>query len=198
LQEGLIQRFTMPHSKEEALALCESFPGALVMGCGRDRFPPEGFDLGNSPAALMGRDLHGQRIIQCTPNGTQGIARSVSADTPLASSFVCARATAAYIQRRSSAEITFVITGPEGEDRTCAEYIARLLSDDIPGVAQWQEDLQNTWQRRIRKDVAAGGITKAIGAGFEADLNCCTSLDRFDFAMVARRQKELLVMEGMC
>lgn len=181
---------------EEALVLRERFPDALVIGSGRDRFPPTGFDFGNSPAALMGCDFHGRRIIQYTPNGTRGIVRSDGAKALLASSFVCAGATAEYIKRLSPAEVTFVITGAEDEDRDCAKYIAGLLGDEMPDVAKLLEKLRNVWLRRIRDDVATGGITEEIGAGFEADLECCTSLDRFNFAMVVRRQEKLLVMEA--
>jgi 2-phosphosulfolactate phosphatase len=181
---------------KEALALRERFPDALVMGCGTDRFPPEGFDFGNSPAALMGCDLHDRRIIQCTPNGTRGIVRSEGAEALLASSFVCAGATAEYIRRLSPIDVTFVITGSEGEDRDCAEYIAGLLGDEMPDVAMLLAKLRDVWLRRFRADVAAGRITEEIAAGFEADLACCTSLDRFNFSMVVRRQQELLVMEA--
>jgi hypothetical protein len=55
--------------------------------------PAELFDFGNSPAALLGRDLCGRRIIQYTPNGTRGVVRSVKAETLLTGSFVCAGAT---------------------------------------------------------------------------------------------------------
>jgi 2-phosphosulfolactate phosphatase len=190
------QDITPANTVKEALALRERFPDALVMGSDRDRFPPEGFDFGNSPAALIGRDLHGRRIIQYTPNGTRGIVRSDGAETLLASSFVCARATAEYIKQLSPTKVTFVATGSEGEDRDCAEYIAGLLGDEMPDVANLLEGLRNIWVRRIRADVATGDITAEIGAGFEADLECCTSLNRFNFAMVVRRQEELLVMEA--
>jgi 2-phosphosulfolactate phosphatase len=185
------------NTAKEALALRERFPDALVMGCDRDRFPPEGFDFGNSPAALIGRDLRGRRMIQYTPNGTQGVVRSEGAESLLASSFVCAGATAEYIRRLSPTDVTFVITGPEGEDRDCAEYIAGLLGDEMPDVAMLLEELRDVWLRRFRADVAAGRITEAMGAGFEADLDCCTSLDRFNFAMGVRRQEGLLVMEAV-
>jgi 2-phosphosulfolactate phosphatase len=181
---------------KEALALHERFPDALVMGCDSDRFPPEGFDFGNSPAALIGRDLHGRRIIQYTTNGTRGIVRSDGAETLLASSFVCARATAEYIKQLSPTEVTFVITGRESEDRDCAAYIAGLLGDEMPDVANLLEGLRHIWLPRIRADVATGGITAEIGAGFEADFECCTSLDCFNFAMVVRRREGLLVMEA--
>jgi 2-phosphosulfolactate phosphatase len=179
-----------------ALALRARFPDALVMGSDSDRFPPAGFDLGNSPAELSGADLHGRRIIQYTPNGTRGIVRSAGAETLLASSFVCARATVEYIKRLSPARVTFVVTGAEGEDRDCAGYMAGLLGEEMPAVANLLEGLRKIWVGRIRADVTAGGITAEIGALFEADLECCTALNRFDFAMVVRRQEDLLVMEA--
>jgi len=66
----------------------------------------------------------------------------------------------------------------------------------MPDVTNLLEGLRHIWLRRIRADVATGGITAEIGAGFEADLECCTSLDRFNFAMVVRRREGLLVMEA--
>jgi 2-phosphosulfolactate phosphatase len=109
-------------SAEEALALRGQFPGALVMGMGELAGPPaEGFDCGNSPAALMEIDLRDRRVIQCTPNGTQGIVCSEKAETLLASSFVCAGATARYLKQQAPSSVTFVSTGPEGEDQACAK-----------------------------------------------------------------------------
>jgi 2-phosphosulfolactate phosphatase len=180
---------------EDALALRKRFPDAMVMGADKDRFPPAGFDFGNSPAAFIGRDLHGRRLIQYTTNGTRGIVRSARAKTLLASSFVCARATAEYIKHLAPTEVTLVMTGAEGEDRDCAAYIAGLLGNEMPAVANLLEGLRHKWLRRIRADVAARGITAELGAGFEADLECCTSLDCFNFAMVVRRWDGLLVME---
>jgi 2-phosphosulfolactate phosphatase len=180
---------------KEALALRERFPDALIMGSDRDRFPPKGFDLGNSPAALIGRDLHGRRIIQYTPNGTRGIVRSDGAETLLAGSFVCARATAEYIKQLSPTRVTFVATGSEREDRDCAAYMAGLLGDALPDAANLLGELRNVWLRRIRADVVTGGLTAEIGAGFEADLECCTSLNCFNFAMAVQRREGLRVME---
>jgi 2-phosphosulfolactate phosphatase len=134
-------------------------------------------------------------VIQYTTNGTRGIVRSEGAETLLAGSFVCARATAEHIKQLSPGKVTFVITGAEREDRDCAEYIAGLLGAEMPDVAKRLERLRTTWLQRIRADVAQGDLTPEIGDGFEADLACCTALDRFDFAMVVRRRDGLLVME---
>src|SRR5690242_17004327 len=95
---------------EEALALRARFPGALAMG-EVGGLPIPGFDFGNSPADLAGHDLHGRRIIQRTSAGTQGMVLSRRAETLLAASFVCAGATARYLQRAAPECVTFVITG---------------------------------------------------------------------------------------
>lgn len=184
---------------EKVWTLSEQFPGALVMGAEVKLGgpPAKGFDLGNSPAALIGRDLGGQRIIHCTPNGTRGIVRSVQAETLLASSFVCAGATVRYIKCHSPARVTFVSTEPEGEDRACAEYMAALLRDETPDVAAVLSDIHATASQDMRAYVARGTWTEARGARLRADLDCCLSLDRFDFVMLVKRQEELLVIEAV-
>jgi 2-phosphosulfolactate phosphatase len=183
-------------STEEALALHGQFPNALAMGMGELGGPPaEGFDLGNSPAALMARDLHGRRVIQCTPNGTRGIVRSAKAETLLASSFVCAGATIRYIQRRLPARVTFVSTDQDGADQACAEYMAALLRDETPDVATLLGRIRDGARRDFRSFVSRGIWTEAQGDRLKADLDCCLSLDRFNFAMLVQRRNGLLVME---
>src|SRR5688572_6796168 len=97
-------------SVEEALTLRDYFSGSLVMGEVGGQRPP-GFDFGNSPVALAQADLEGRRIIQRTSAGTQGLVRSLWADALLAASFVCAGATARYIEQQKPAAVTFVSTG---------------------------------------------------------------------------------------
>jgi len=185
-------------SAEEALALRERFPGALLMGMGElDGPPAEGFDFGNSPAALLAHDLHGQRVIQCTPNGTRGIVRNAEAETLLASSFVCAGATVRYIKQRLPAQITFVSTEETGEDQACAEYMAALLRGETPDAATVLGHIHDNALQDFRTYVSEGIWAKAKGIALEADLACCLSLDRFDFAMVVQQRDGLLVMEAV-
>jgi 2-phosphosulfolactate phosphatase len=185
-------------STEEALALREQFPDALVVGRGKLGGPPAvGFDLGNSPTVLMTHDLYGRRMIHCTPNGTQGIVRSAKAETLLASSFVCAGATVRYIQRQVPAHVTFVSTGQDGEDQACAEYMAALLRDETPDATTLLEGIRDGALRGFRSFVSRGIWTEAQGDRLKADLDCCLSLDRFDFAMLVQRQNGLLIMKAV-
>jgi 2-phosphosulfolactate phosphatase len=176
---------------EEALALRERFRGALVMG-EVDGLPVEGFDFSNSPADLAGRDLGGRRMIQRTSAGTQGVVRSLRAETLFASSFVCAAATARQLMRAAPACLTFVITGihPDrdgDEDAACADYLAALLRGETPDVTPFLQRVRDSVPGRIFADPARPEFPAA-------DLDYCTAVDRFDFAMLVERRDGLLIM----
>src|SRR5262245_35721190 len=136
---------------EEALSLSDHFPGSLVMGEVGGR-QPLGFDFGNSPAALIQADLSGRRIIQRTSAGTQGLVRSLCAETLLASSLVCAGATVNYIQQQKPVSVTFVSTGnnPQvDEDDACAYYLAALLQGETPDPQALLQELRG----RVPKEI---------------------------------------------
>ena len=185
-------------SIEEALAIRKLFPDALLMGMGELGGPAaEGFDSDNSPVALMDHNLFGRHAIQCTPNGTPGIVRSIKAETLLASSFPCARATADYLMRQSPTKVTFVITGGKGEDQDCAEYIAALLRNETPDAASALGKIRDAALKDFRAMISEGIWTEEKGTALEADLACCLSLDLFDFTMLVQRKDGLLVMEAV-
>jgi 2-phosphosulfolactate phosphatase len=177
---------------EEALALRERMPGALVMG-EVNGLPVTGFDLDNSPAALIACDLAGRRLIQRTSHGTQGAVRSHQAETLLAASLVCASATARYIRSLAPASVTFVITGDTtdrdgDEDAACADYIAALLQGERPDPLPFLQ--------RVRAAAAARHLAELPRPELSAaDLACCLAVDRFDFVLQVQRREGLLVME---
>ena len=176
---------------EEALALRQRFRGSLVMGEVGGK-QPDGFDLGNSPSALIRLDLSGRRIIQRTSAGTQGVVRSTQAEALLAASFVCADATAHYLQRQKPASVTFVATGvglhmDGDEDTACADYLAALLQGQSPDVTPYLERVRNSTDGRFFAEIPPRFPM--------SDLDCCLSVDRFDFAMVVEREDGLLTMK---
>jgi 2-phosphosulfolactate phosphatase len=176
---------------EEAFALRERFPGALAMG-EVDGLPIAGFDFGNSPGDLVGHDLAGRRLIQRTSAGTQGMVLSRRAELLLAASFVCAGATARFLQRAAPECVTFVITGIHptrdgDEDAACADYMAALLRGEQPDPAPFLRRVLDSDSGRIFADPAQPEFAVE-------DLAYCTALDRFDFAMLAERRDGLLIM----
>ncbi len=176
---------------EAAFALRERFPGSRIMG-EVGGLPVPGFDYDNSPSAMKGRDLKGIRLIQRTTAGTQGIVRSVRARIGYATSFVCAKATAACISIEAEPDVTLVITGKlEGrdgdEDAACAEYIAALLRGETPSAAPYLQ--------RVSRSTAGQKFVEPGHPFFPLeDVMCAVDLDRFDFAMRVTREADGLVM----
>jgi len=97
--------------------------------------------------------------------------------------------------------VTLVSTQPEEddsrarEDQECAEYVAALLRDETPDGMATLNRIRDVASRGFRALVSKGIWTEARRAVLEIDLDCCLTLDRFDFAMVVQRREGLLVME---
>jgi 2-phosphosulfolactate phosphatase len=176
----------------EAVALRERFPGALLVG-EVGGYPIEGFDFGNSPFELDGRALDGVRLIQRTTSGTRVAVESRNAEAILTASFVCAEATVQHILRLAPSSVALVVSGRDrpdggGDDLACADYLAARLRGEPAEVAPFLE--------RLRESSGARRFLDPAKTAFPIqDLELALQADRFDFAMVAARRDELLVLE---
>jgi 2-phosphosulfolactate phosphatase len=182
---------TLVSTVEEATRLRDQIPNALIMGEVMG-LPPEGFDFGNSPAAFLDVDLNNRHLIQRTSAGTQGVVNSSGAETLLASSFCCARATVDYIKIVSPKAVSFVITGlgPDGrgeEDLACAEYLEALLKDLNAN--------SDSYLKRVTESRAGQFFADPENIMFSwQDIECCLDIDRFNFALEISREDDRLVM----
>jgi 2-phosphosulfolactate phosphatase len=169
---------------EQALALKRDDPSLFLTG-EIDGRPIPGFDIGNSPSAILHLDLTGRRVVQRTSAGTQGANAAKAAREILLGSFVVAEATVRYLRARAQ-EVTVVAMGHAAaetadEDEACARYIASRLAGepiDIAAlVASLWEDEDPDWPDWFpRRD---------------AELAC--EVDRFAFALPVVREGGLLV-----
>ena len=181
-------------SAEEALKFKAGTPNSLAAG-EVGGLPPEGFDFGNSPTQTKELDLSGKVIVQSTGAGTKGIVRSVKAGTMLAASLVVANATAQFIRKIEPEAVTFVITGqyrPEhgDEDLACAEYLELLLKGQKPDPTPFIE--------RVFKSRDAIQHLDPKETGFPlSDLDLCTDIDAFDFAMPVTKENGRHVMRAI-
>jgi 2-phosphosulfolactate phosphatase len=175
---------------EEALALRSQIPNSKVMGEVYG-VRPDGFDFGNSPTYLVQEDLSGLTMIQRTTAGTQGVIRSQNAESLLAASFVVASATVSFVKRLGSEQVTFVITGQDfgggDEDFACANYLEALFKGNSP-------DPKPFLQRVLASQDASQHLDpNKIGFPL-TDLDYCTQIDKFNFAMPVRRDDGRLIM----
>ena len=165
-------------------ALVSTAPAPFLTGEVGGR-PVDGFDVGNSPAAIQGLDLAGRRVIQRSSAGTQGVVAATRAEEIVLGSFVTASATCRYLASRAEL-VTIVAMGDEGtrpaeEDEACAAYLEGLLEGRPvprpPAVLMrsgWEDRLWPEWFPRE-----------------DAELAC--DVDRFDFALPVSREAGLLI-----
>jgi 2-phosphosulfolactate phosphatase len=175
----------------EALSLRSQIPNSKVMG-EVGGIPPQGFDFGNSPTQIREQDFTGSTLIQRTGSGTQGAVRSKSADVLIAASFVVACSTIDHVCKLEPTEVTFVITGIDNndEDIACAEYLEAVMKGHQPDTKPF---IQRVYDSRD----AIPHLDPAQTVFPLSDLDFCTRIDNFDFAMPITREDGRLVMRAI-
>ncbi len=176
---------------DKALKMQNEYERAFIMG-EEGGFKPDGFDLSNSPAEILHRDLTGVTLIQRTSAGTQGLNQAIQADILLASSFVVAKATAQHLQRLNPPEVSFIITGDSlgrdgEEDRACATYIEALMR----GV---EVDPAPFINRARQSSVVRGFYSGKVQYLSQEDLDLSLKVDVLDFYLPVRRRISHLEM----
>lgn len=172
---------------DEALTLKGQISNSKVMG-EVGGLPPEGFDFGNSPTRILEHDLSGITLVQRTGAGTQGAVRAVHAEVMLATSLVVAEATMNFVREMKPDEITFVITGGMGndEDVVCAEFLEKQFTGQVMDANEV-----------IRRVIASRDALQHMPDHPQfpkSDLDYCSRINAFDFAMPIVRENGQLVM----
>jgi len=175
-------------SVDAAFALKRRFPDAFLMG-EVGGFKVDGFDHGNSPSELPRGAVRDRRIIQCTGSGTRCAVAASGADPLYLASLTVAGATARAVRAAPRVTLVAAMGDVEGDDAV-ADYIEGLLRDAPPPAAEIL--------RRVRESKAGLMIASGTYAQYpQGDLEVCTRLDAFDFAIRAGREDGLLVARAV-
>ena len=175
---------------DEALTLKSQISSSKAIG-EVGGIPPEGFDFGNSPTRILEHDLTSITLIQRTGAGTQGAVRAVNAEVMLATSFVVAGATVEYVLNLKPVEVSFVITGGmnNDEDVACADYLEKKFiglptNDDV-------------FIQRVHASRDAFQHMEEHPQFPYADLDYCSRINYFNFAMPIERNNGFLIMQAI-
>ncbi len=182
---------------EQALALRARGVGRYCMGeRGGER--PEGFDFGNSPLEVAAADLADQVLIQTTSNGTRGVSAAAAAGAAriYAGAFVTAEATVRALLSGIGAgppeePVTLAAMGHgdrsrSDEDELCALYLRGRLEGRQPDAAALIAALRSLLGR-------PGETARLFRNLTDTDIDCCLTLDSFDFAVRVTEEEGLLV-----
>jgi 2-phosphosulfolactate phosphatase len=112
----------------------------------------------------------------------------------VAASLVVAKATLKYIHDLQPDCITFVITGQDGngrgdEDLACAQYFEALLRGQKPDPTPYIDRVIKSRDALLHLDPNFPEFPKS-------DLDYCTNIDRFDFAMTVSKENGRPVMRA--
>jgi 2-phosphosulfolactate phosphatase len=133
-------------SPEEALELKARHPDWLLVG-EVEGMPLPGFDLPNSPSAIMDAELSGRTVVLRTSSGVQGVLAAHGAGEVVAAGFANAAAVVDYLRALQPAELSFVCMGWSGRETTeddvaCAEYLAAGLQGAFPDFGPVRDRLR--------------------------------------------------------
>jgi len=181
-QAGGVGTHLLVATLDQARSLRTEHPTALVCGEDRGVTPPD-FDLGNSPAEILGLELDGKTLIQRTSAGTRCVIAALGSEQATIvypTSLVVASATAGALL--GSNEITLVASGrfgtePATEDDLTADFIASV----VEGSA---EPNPSGTSEAVRSSDSALRLESSQWAHLD-DVALCSDIDRFDFAMRA-------------
>lgn len=185
------ERIVLAETVDEAIAVAASIPGAVLMGEDRGIRPDE-FDLGNSPGEIVASPglVAGKTIVHRSSSGTRCARAAVDAGAgPVhVGSLVVASATVRAIG--ASVAVTIVAAGlggidPAEEDQACADLMEELLLGRLP-------DLAGIGERVAASDRAQ--YLQTASFTHPDDIDLCTMVDRFDFAMRAEPDNNRLVV----
>jgi 2-phosphosulfolactate phosphatase len=178
---------------EEGLARKRAEPGLVLVGEVGGR-PIAGFEHGNSPERMAGLELAGRTLVLRSSSGVQGaLAAAPTCSAILLGSLVTAAATVRAV-RALGHDVTLLAMGASGADRAldgpeddvCAELLqARLEGRELDWPAL---------EARVRGAPAARAATDpSVDWISPGDLELALALDRFAFALEARRENGRLV-----
>ncbi|MFN8400009.1 MAG: 2-phosphosulfolactate phosphatase [Anaerolineales bacterium] len=175
---------------DEALTLKSQISSSKAIG-EVGGIPPEGFDFGNSPTRILEHDLTSITLIQRTGAGTQGAVRAVNAEVMLATSFVVAGATVEYVLNLKPVEVSFVITGGmnNDEDIACADYLEKKFTG--------QPINDDVFIKRVYDSRDALQHMEEHPQFPYSDLDYCSRINHFDFAMPIERNNGFLIMQAI-
>lgn len=167
---------------EEAKALAAERSDAVI-SAEVDTLPIAGIAISNSPTQITHREWNGRTLVQRTSAGTPVIGAVGEGHDIFAASLVVARATAQACLLRRPEAVTVIASADFPEDHACATYIASILRDEpAPDIGRLLEPLYRS--ERYRK------LSAGDWPGFpKTDLDLALTLDRFDFAMPATRER---------
>jgi 2-phosphosulfolactate phosphatase len=168
-------RYLITNSIEHAQFLKTKYPKSILIG-ERDGVKIDGFDYGNSPSALAGKDFSGYTVIHTTTAGTKGVMVQPETNEVVVGSFVNKSALLDYIRQNDIHAVNLYCTSPPGwgdEDSLFAEHFKKLLLHQESNFEEIVDHLRNGAGQRLLNSTTEPA----------ADFDFCIRRNHFDVVL---------------
>lgn len=160
--------------------------GYLISG-ERNGQTVEGFDLGNSPVALLDNSFSGQKLAMTTTNGTLAISKSEGAAEILIGAFPNFSATVKYIQDQDR-DVLIHCAGWKGrfnlEDSLYAGALAKALESTHESSDDGAMAMKSLFEKeghQLKKYLGQASHAKRLqNHGIEKDIDFCLTFDLYE------------------
>ena len=178
------ERYIISESIDHSFNLREQYESVLLIG-ERDGIKIEGFDFGNSPTEIRGRDFTGKTVVHNTSAGTKGVMRQPLENEVAVGSFVNAQALLGYIKLKGIDTVNIYCTAPKGnsygvEDYIFADYLKAKLSGKPTDFDAIVTELREGSGKGFRDD----------GFAPYTDFLHCMDVNRFDMILFRKLVEE--------
>ena len=167
-------KYIIAESIEHAFELKGINPSPLLIG-ERAGYKIDGFDFGNSPSEINGRDFSANTVIHTTTAGTKGLLAQPEKNEVVVGSFINSRALLKYISENRIQTVNIYCTAEADkeygeEDYAFAEYFRNKLLGKDGGFDEIVGKLRN----------GSGRVFHAGSFAPYADFLYCLDINRFD------------------
>ncbi|WP_439475815.1 2-phosphosulfolactate phosphatase [Algoriphagus formosus] len=160
--------------------------GYLIAG-ERNGQTVKGFDLGNSPVALLDNSFSGQKLAMTTTNGTLAISKSEGASEILIGAFPNLSATVKYIQSQKK-DVLIHCAGWKGrfnlEDSLYAGALAKALESTHESSDDGAMAMKSLFEKeghQLKKYLSQASHAKRLqNHGIEKDIDFCLTFDLYE------------------
>lgn len=152
-----------------------------------------GFNFGNSPAEIENVNMKNKTVVLTTSAGTQGLVNAINADMIVTGAFVNAQAVINLIEKLKPRVVSFVVTNNSYEDNEDFMYAKYIESY----IMKKPLDFNKIKKHLSKHPTADGFLINPMTEYSRRDFYLSLDLDRFDFAIVAKKKKNRLYLEKL-
>jgi len=163
-------------SIDDAYSIKAHYQNTILVG-ERNGLKIDGFDYGNSPTEVFGKDFSDKIVVHTTSAGTKGLLRQPVENEVITGSFVNAKAIVRFILKSGIDHINLYCTADRGELLGEEDYLfADYIKNELLGIGNNYASIVKRLRNGSGKGFKEGGFAPESDFWYCMDLGICNSI----------------------